>query len=130
MFRDRSGDFSGGVPERVGRNDGRDLEGLIVRGSDHLTAYNLYAEAFTMSGYIGDVYGLQRHMFEAERIAHWAERRGVLVKALEDAALAMASVYRSVGLPLPQTLPIAPAAPADHSFHGSATPVDPRRRRS
>jgi hypothetical protein len=56
------------------------------------------------------VYGLPRHLFEAERIAHWAEQRGVLVKALEDAALAMASVYRSVGMPLPQTLPIAGAA--------------------
>jgi hypothetical protein len=56
------------------------------------------------------VYGLPRHLFDAERIAHWAEQRGVLVKALEDAALAMASVYRSVGMPLPQTLPIAGAA--------------------
>jgi len=90
--------------------DGRDLEGLVVRGSDHLTAYNLYAEGFRVAGYIGEVYGLPRHLFEAERIAHWAEQRGVLVKALEDAALAMASVYRSVGMPLPQTLPIAGAA--------------------
>jgi len=86
--------------------EGRDLEGLVVRGSDHLTAYNVYAEAFRVAGYIGEVYGLSRHLFEAERIAHWAEQRGVLVKALEDAALAMASVYRSVGLPLPMTLPL------------------------
>lgn len=87
--------------------EGRDLEGLAVRGSDHLTAYNLYAEGFRVGGYIGEVYGLSRHLFDAERIASWSERRGVLVKALEDAALAMASVYRSVGLPLPSTLPIA-----------------------
>lgn len=87
--------------------ENRDLEGLVLRGSDHLTAYNLYAEGFTAAGYIGDVYGLSRHLFDAERIALWAERRGVLVKALEDAALAMASVYRSVGLALPETLPIA-----------------------
>ena len=86
--------------------EGRDLEGLVVRGSDHLTAYNVYAEGFTAAGYIGDVYGLPRHLFDAERIATWAERRGVLVKALEDAALAMASVFRSVGLPLPQALPL------------------------
>ncbi|MGV3708673.1 MAG: DEAD/DEAH box helicase [Gemmatimonas sp.] len=84
--------------------DGRDLEGIVVRGSDHLTAYNLYAEAFTASGYVGEVYGLQRHMFDPERVAIWAERRGVLVKSLEDAALAMASVYRSVGLPIPTSL--------------------------
>lgn len=87
--------------------DGRDLEGLVVRGSDHLTAYNLYAEGFTAAGYVGDVYGLQRHLFDAERIAPWAEHRGVLVKSLEDAALAMASVYRSVGLSLPTVLPLA-----------------------
>lgn len=87
--------------------EGRNLEGVIVRGSDHLTAYNLYAEAFTAAGYVGDVYGLQRHLFDAERVALWAESRSVLVKALEDAALAMASVYRSVGLPLPTSLPIA-----------------------
>jgi len=87
--------------------ENRDLEGLVLRGSDHLTAYNLYAEGFTAAGYIGDVYGLSRHLFDAERIALWAERRGVLVKALEDAALAMASVYRSVGLPLPVAMPIA-----------------------
>lgn len=90
--------------------EGRDLEGLVVRGSDHLTAYNVYAEAFRVAGYVGEVYGLPRHLFDAERIAHWAEQRGVLVKALEDAALAMASVYRSVGLPLPLTLPLAGAA--------------------
>ncbi|MDQ6611132.1 MAG: DEAD/DEAH box helicase [Gemmatimonadota bacterium] len=87
--------------------DGRDLEGLVVRGSDHLTSYNLYAEAFTAAGYAGDVYGLPRHLFDAERVAIWAERRGVLVKSLEDAALAMASVYRSVGLPIPTVLPLA-----------------------
>lgn len=87
--------------------EGRDLDGLVVRGSDHLTAYNVYAEGFRVAGYIGEVYGLPRHLFDPERIADWAERRGVLVKSLEDAALAMASVYRSVGLPLPSTLPIA-----------------------
>src|SRR5207248_536986 len=37
----------------------------------------------------------------------WAERRGVLVKAVEDAALAMASVYRSLGVPLPERMPWA-----------------------
>jgi ATP-dependent helicase HrpA len=87
--------------------EGRDLEGLVVRGSDHLTAYNLYAEGFRVAGYVGEVYGLSRHLFDPERIPHWAEQRGVLVKSLEDAALAMASVYRSVGLPLPTTLPLA-----------------------
>ena len=84
----------------------RDLEGLVVYGSDHLTAYNLYAEAFRECGYVGEVYGLPRHLFD-ESIEQWAERRGVLVKAVEDAALAMASVYRSVGVALPARMPFA-----------------------
>ena len=35
----------------------RDLDGLIVPGSDHLTAYNVYAEAYKVAGYVGEVYG-------------------------------------------------------------------------
>jgi hypothetical protein len=84
----------------------RDLHGILVAGSDHLTAYNLYAEAYERCGYMGEVYGLPRHLF-GEEIEHWAEHRGVLVKSIEDAALGMASVYRGVGLPLPDRMPIA-----------------------
>jgi hypothetical protein len=83
----------------------RDLGGLIVAGSDHLTAYNVYAEAYENSGRVGEVYGLPRHLFDEESIDEWATRRGVLVKAIEDAALGMASVYRAVGLPLPPEMP-------------------------
>ena len=86
--------------------DERDLTGLLVAGSDHLTAYNVYAEAFTRCGFVGDVYGLPRHLFD-DSVERWAERRGVLVKSLEDTALAMASVYRGVGVALPHALPIA-----------------------
>lgn len=82
----------------------RDLEGVVIHGSDHLTAYNLYAEAYTECGYMGEVYGLPRHLFDDERMERWAERRGVLVKAVEDTALATASVYRGVGVPLPTRL--------------------------
>jgi hypothetical protein len=84
----------------------RDLHGVIVNGSDHLTAYNLFAEAVNQHGYVGQVYGLPRHLFE-EQLAEWAERRGVLVKAIEDTALGLASVYRSLELPLPKQLPYA-----------------------
>ncbi len=98
---------------RMTRED-RDLGGLIVRGSDNLTAYNVYAEAFTKCGYMGEVYGLPRHLFD-ESVERWAERRGVLVKALEDAALAMASVYRAVRLPLPTAMPLATEA-VERSF--------------
>ncbi len=87
---------------RMTRED-RDLSGVTVRGSDHLTAYNLYAEAFSHCGYIGEVYGLPRHLFD-ESIEKWAEQRGVLVKAIEDAALATASIYRSLGMELPSKM--------------------------
>jgi hypothetical protein len=90
---------------RMTRED-RNLEGLIVQGSDHLTAYNVYAEALTKAGYIGEVYGLPRHLFDEGSIERWAERRGVLIKAIEDTALAMASVCRSLDVPLPKTLPM------------------------
>ncbi|MGQ0539820.1 MAG: DEAD/DEAH box helicase [Gemmatimonadaceae bacterium] len=88
---------------RMTRED-RELRGVLVSGSDHLTAYNLYAEAFQRAGAMGEVYGLPRHIFDEERIERWAERRGVLVKAVEDAALAMASVYRSLDVALPSRL--------------------------
>lgn len=84
--------------------DERDLRGLTVRGSDHLTAYQVFAAAVNEHGYIGKVYGLDRHLFR-ETIDEWAERHGVLVKALEDAALGTAAVYRTLERPLPATLP-------------------------
>ncbi|HLM42336.1 MAG TPA: DEAD/DEAH box helicase, partial [Myxococcaceae bacterium] len=90
----------------------RDLEGVLVPGSDHLTAYNLYADAYREAGFIGEVYGLPRHLFHAEKMERWAERRGVLVKAVEDAALVMAGVYRSLKADLPGHLPFA-----DDSVH-------------
>ncbi|HEV8264315.1 MAG TPA: DEAD/DEAH box helicase [Gemmatimonadales bacterium] len=84
----------------------RELRGLIVPGSDHLTAYNVYAEAVNKHGYLGEVYGLPRHLFKDE-VEGWAEGRGVLVKAIEDVALGTASVYRQLELPLPARLPYA-----------------------
>ncbi len=95
---------------RMTRDD-RNLEGLIVPGSDNLTAYNLYAEGFTRCGYIGEVYGLPRHLFD-DSIEQWAEERGVLVKAIEDAALGMASVYRGLDLQLPSKMVLA----RDHAY--------------
>ena len=85
----------------------RDLHGVLVNGSDHLTAYNLFGEAVNQHGYLGQVYGLPRHVFDEAGLAEWADRRGVLVKAIEDTALGVASVYRSLELPLPKQLPYA-----------------------
>jgi hypothetical protein len=82
----------------------RDLRGIAIQGSDHLTTYNLYAEAVNRFGNLGQVYRLDRHLFE-EGISEWADERGVLVKSIEDAAMGMASVYRSLELGLPRTLP-------------------------
>jgi len=85
----------------------RDLHGVLVNGSDHLTAYNLFAEAVNQHGYLGQVYGLPRHVFDEVGLAEWADGRGVLVKAIEDTALGVASVYRSLELPLPKQFPYA-----------------------
>jgi hypothetical protein len=90
---------------RMTRDD-PDLSGIVVYGSDHLTAYNLYAEAVNQYGYLGEVYGLPRHLL-AEEVGEWADDRGVPVKAIEDVALGMASVYRTLEMPLPRELPYA-----------------------
>jgi hypothetical protein len=89
--------------------DERDLRGLVVHGSDHLTAYNIFAEAVNRYGSVGSVHGLPRHLF-VEAMEEWAERRGVLVKAIEDIALGTASVYRTLERALPEKLPPADAA--------------------
>lgn len=90
---------------RMTRDD-PDLSGIVVYGSDHLTAYNLYAEAVNQYGHLGEVYGLPRHLL-VEEVNEWAEDRGVPVKAIEDVALGMASVYRTLEMPLPRQLPYA-----------------------
>lgn len=87
--------------------DERDLHGVVVSGSDHLTAYNLLAEAVNQCGRLGEVHGLVRHVFEEEELSRWAERRGVLMKSVEDGALGMASVFRALDVELPATLPHA-----------------------
>ncbi|MEX0690647.1 MAG: helicase-related protein [Gemmatimonadales bacterium] len=84
--------------------DEYDLRGLLVRGSDHLTTAAIFAEAVEVCGYIGQVYGLPRHLFR-EEVAKWAEGRGVLVKTIEDVALGVASVYRTLEFPLPEQFP-------------------------
>lgn len=85
----------------------RDLHGALVPGSDHLTAYNLLVEAVNQCSTLGEVHGLRRHVFDEKALGLWAEKRGVLQKAIEDGALAMASVYRALDLELPATIPYA-----------------------
>ena len=81
----------------------RMLRGLLVPGSDHLTMYGIYAEAVARHGRVDVVYGLPRHVF-GETLDEWAEARGVLPKALDDAALGLASVCRALELAVPRTL--------------------------
>jgi len=81
-----------------------DLRDLVTPGSDHLTGYNVFAEAVNECGAIGSVYGLERHEFD-ESISEWAESRGVLVKGIEDIALGMASIMRTLERRLPEKLP-------------------------
>ena len=56
----------------------RELHGLVANGSDHLTAANVYAEAVNQHGYLGEVYGLPRHLFEdgPHRVGREARRAG------------------------------------------------------
>ena len=72
----------------------RPARGASCNGSDHLTAYNLYAEAVNQHGLRGRGVRPAAPPVRRKALAEWAERRGVLVKAIEDAALGMASVYR------------------------------------
>ncbi|HUE95362.1 MAG TPA: hypothetical protein VMN39_01820, partial [Longimicrobiaceae bacterium] len=89
---------------RMTRQD-RQIRSYIVPGSDPLTAYRLYEDALRECGTMGSVYGLPRHVFDPEALEQWAVERGVLVRAIEDAALALASIYRSLERPLPASLP-------------------------
>ncbi len=89
---------------RMTRQD-RYIQRYIVPGSDHLTAYQLYQACLEDCGGLGSVYGLPRHVFDPEALAEWGEERGVLTRSIEDAALALASIYRALELPLPAALP-------------------------
>ncbi|HEY0154450.1 MAG TPA: hypothetical protein VGB92_20725 [Longimicrobium sp.] len=90
---------------RMLRQQDNDISRYIVPGSDHLTAYRIYQDALVTCGTLGHVYGLPRHVFDEEALAAWADERGVLVRSIEDAALAIASIFRSLDLELPRNLP-------------------------
>lgn len=83
----------------------RNLDGVVVPGSDHLTTYNLLAEAVNRFGRVSNVHGLPRHVFDETELAGWADARGVLMKAIEEGALGMAAAYRALDVALPITLP-------------------------
>ncbi|HET7230600.1 MAG TPA: hypothetical protein VFJ16_11395, partial [Longimicrobium sp.] len=82
-----------------------DIGQYVIKGSDNLTSYNIYQHVLDEIGTMGSVYGLPRHVFDEEVLAAWCDERGVLVRSIEDAALAIASIYRSLDLALPNKLP-------------------------
>jgi ATP-dependent helicase HrpA len=90
---------------RMLRQQDNDIGQYVVRGSDHLTAYNIYQDALEETGSLGSVYGLPRHVFEPEALEKWCEERGVMMRSIEDAALAIASIFRGLDLELPRSLP-------------------------
>lgn len=83
----------------------RNLDGVVIPGSDHLTTYNLLAEAINRFGRVSNVHGLPRHVFDETELAGWADARGVLMKAIEEGALGMAAAYRALDVGLPTTIP-------------------------
>lgn len=90
---------------RMLRQQDNDIGEFVVKGSDHLTVYRIYEAALRTCGALGQVYGLPRHVFDEEMITQWTDERGVMVRSLEDGALAIASIYRSLDLPLPRSMP-------------------------
>ncbi|HEX2204300.1 MAG TPA: hypothetical protein VHG91_13410, partial [Longimicrobium sp.] len=90
---------------RMLRQQDNDIGEYVVAGSDHLTAYQIYQDVLEELGALGSVYGLPRHVFDEEALAAWGEERGVLVRSIEDAALAIASIYRALDRELPRKLP-------------------------
>ena len=94
----------------------RDLDGLIVPGSDHLTAYNVYAEAFEVAGYIGEVYGLPRHLFDEEEI----DRVGGAARRAREGdrgrgARRWRACTAALDMPLPAHMPMANEGDAPRS---------------
>ena len=85
----------------------RDLHGVVVNGSDHLTAYNLYAEAVNQHGYLGEVYGLPRHLFEdgSGRLGRATRRAGEGDRG--RGARRGVGLPRRSSCPLPKQLPYA-----------------------
>ena len=90
---------------RMLRQQDNDIGDFVVKGSDHLTIYRIYRAALEKFGSMGNVYGLPRHVFDEAELEKWCEERGIMMRAIEDGALAIASIYRGMDLDLPRTLP-------------------------
>lgn len=91
------------------RSDRWDGFGITVRGSDHLTSYNIIAKALRQFGWIkktsegqeyklrGDWYNRRHGQEELGEFRKWCEERKLNPKAIKEVLLAMKSVYTVMG---------------------------------
>ncbi len=87
------------------------LSNFRVKGSDHLTAYNIIASAMNQFGFIrrgdekeyafnGDYVKRRGNDVEKGAFAEWCDEFGFSGKAIKEVAIAMKSIYRQLGLDL------------------------------
>ena len=101
-----------------------DLRGVGVSGSDHLTAYNIVVTALRSFGYIqksrnggGTEYGFRgdwvkkrfnKQTGQTEKsmgeFAQWCDHMNFNAKSIKEATLAMKSMYRQLGINLPEPM--------------------------
>ena len=87
--------------------------GVVVAGSDHLTAYNIVATALGKFGVLKDGPNGFEYRFRGD-FAHgsgenrqvgefikWCDENGFVAREIKDIALAMRSVYRALGMTMP-----------------------------
>ena len=93
---------------RLVRRDWEQDARVTVMGSDHMTTYNIIADALTRIGWIDDstgfseyrLYGDEAEELETGLFAQWASDRRVVMTEVQAILLAMKSVYRQLELPL------------------------------
>lgn len=103
--------------------------GLVVRGSDHLTAYNIVATAFKKFGRISESYEGLEYRFSGDWISgygadrqvgafiDWCDENGFVAKEIKNIALAIKSVYRQTRARLPDPISNFPVVVPDSALH-------------
>ncbi len=114
------------------------LRGVGVSGSDHLTAYNIVVTAIRNFGYIkksknggGSEYAFRgdwvkkrfdKRTGQVEKsvgeFAQWCDHMGFNAKSIKEATLAMKSMYRQLGLSLPEPMELQVVSNNDYLHLG------------
>ncbi|MBI2473904.1 hypothetical protein HYV70_05130 [Candidatus Uhrbacteria bacterium] len=95
------------------RKEWNRFSGVCVRGSDHLTAYNIVVQALNQFGSIrqsregreseytlrGDWY---RGPDNKGEFAEWCDKNGFVGKEIKNVLLSMKSIFRTLQMPLPK----------------------------